>query len=161
MNLLKYSFFSALLVLVSIWSCASPSDFSEIPEIEFQGFNKGTLIQGSQNQDTIILIINFKDGDGDLGRNGTTNIEVKDTRFATAVPSTFSIPELPEQGSENGISGTMRIKIFSTCCFQGTVSCEPFPDMPEDELIFSVQIFDNAGNESNVVMTDPIRLLCQ
>jgi len=161
MHILKYSLFLVLLLLGGIWSCTSPSEFSEIPEIEFRSFNKGTLIQGSQNQDTILLSIDFKDGDGDLGQQGGSDIEVKDTRLETAVPFTFSIPELPEQGAENGVTGTMRIKIFSVCCFQGSVSCEAFPDMPEDELIFSVQISDVAGNKSNVVMTDPIRLLCQ
>lgn len=161
MKILPYLFLLTSLLVTATWSCTSPSEFSEIPEINFRNFNKGTLIQGSQNQDTIILTIDFRDGDGDLGMNGATNIEVKDTRLTTAVPFTFSIPELPVQGAENGISGTMQIKLFSVCCFQGAVSCEPFPDMPEDELIFSVQIFDNAGNESNVIMTDPVRLLCQ
>jgi len=150
-----------LLILFSVTSCTSPSDFSEIPEIEFNGFNKGTLLQGSQNQDTILLQIGFRDGDGDIGSQQNLNIEVKDLRLENSVPFTFLIPEIPEQGAENGISGTMDIRIFSVCCFQGSVSCQPFPDMPEDELRFSVQITDNAGNKSNIIETEPIRLLCQ
>lgn len=156
----KYFISLSLLSLLVAWSCTSPSDFSEIPEIEFNGFNKNTLIQGSQNQDTVILQIGFKDGDGDLGSNQVLNIEIKDLRLENSVPFSFLIPEIPEQGAENGITGTMDIKIFSVCCFQGSISCEPFPDMPEDELRFSVQITDNAGNDSNVIETDPIRLLC-
>ena len=143
-----------------IGACTSPSDFDDIPEIEFNGFSKSTLIQGSQNQDTVILQIKFKDGDGDIGSNEVLNIEVKDLRLDNSVPFTFLIPEIPEQGAENGISGTMDIRIFSVCCFQGSISCQPFPDMPEDELRFSVQIRDNAGNWSNTIETDPITLLC-
>ncbi len=150
----------SILVIISAWSCTSPSDFSDIPEIDFKGFSKNTLLQGRQNQDTVILQIGFKDGDGDLGSNNVLNIEIKDLRLDNAVPFGFLIPEIPDQGAENGITGTMDIKIFSVCCFQGAVSCEPFPDMPEDELRFSVQITDNAGNDSNIIETDPLRLLC-
>ncbi len=150
----------SILVIIGVWSCTSPSDFSEIPEIDFRGFSKNTLLQGRQNQDTVILQIGFKDGDGDLGSNNVLNIEIKDLRLDNSVPFGFLIPEIPDQGAENGITGTMDIKIFSVCCFQGAVSCEPFPDMPEDELRFSVQITDNAGNDSNIIETDPLRLLC-
>ena len=150
----------SILVIIGAWSCTSPSDFSEIPEIDFKGFSKNTLLQGRQNQDTVILQIGFKDGDGDLGSNNVLNIEIKDLRLDNSVPFGFLIPEIPDQGAENGITGTMDIKIFSVCCFQGAVSCEPFPDMPEDELRFSVQITDNAGNDSNIIETDPLRLLC-
>ena len=151
----------SLLVLLGIYSCTSPSEFSEIPEIDFKSFNKNTLLQGSQNQDTVILRIGFQDGDGDLGDQQNISIEVKDLRLENSVPFGFKIPEIPEQGAENGISGIMDIRVFSVCCFQGSVSCQPFPDMPEDELRFSVQITDNAGNKSNIIETDPIRLLCQ
>ncbi len=156
-NIISLSF----LLLSLAWSCTSPSDFSDIPEIEFIGFSKNTLLQGSQNQDTVILRIGFQDGDGDIGSNQDLNIEIKDLRLDNSVPFRFVIPEIPEQGAENGISGTMDIKVFSVCCFQGSISCEIFPDMPEDDLRFSVQITDNAGNMSNIVETDPIRLLCQ
>jgi len=157
---IKYLLGLSFLLIFGVFACTSPSDFSDIPEIDFQGFNKNTLLQGSQNQDTVILRIGFKDGDGDLGQRQVLNIEIKDLRLPTAVPFGFVIPEIPEQGAENGITGTMDIKIFSVCCFQGAVSCQPFPDMPEDELSFSVQITDNAGNKSNVIETDPIRLIC-
>ena len=156
----KYLIVFFMLSILLVGSCTSPSDFSDIPEIEFNAFSKGTLIQGSQNQDTVILRINFQDGDGDIGSGQTLNIEVKDLRLDNSAPFTFLIPEIPEQGAENGISGTMDIRIFSVCCFQGSIACQPFPDMPEDELRFSVQITDNAGNQSNVIETDPIRLLC-
>ncbi len=149
------------LIIFGLTNCTSPSEFSEIPEIGFIGFSKATLLQGSQNQDTVLLRISFRDGDGDIGSRERLNIEVRDLRLDNAVPFSFLIPEIPEQGAENGISGTMDIRIFSVCCFQGSVSCQPFPDMPEDELRFSVQITDNAGNKSNVVETEPIRLLCQ
>lgn len=157
---IKYLIGLSIIYFFSVWGCTSPSDFSDIPEIEFVGFSKSTLLQGSQNQDTVILRINFKDGDGDIGQRQAINIEIKDLRLPNAVPFGFVIPEIPEQGSENGISGTMDIRIFSVCCFQGSVSCQPFPGMPEDELTFSVQITDNAGNQSNIIETDPIRLLC-
>ena len=159
---MNFKFFIGLscVILFGISSCTSPSDFSEIPQIEFNSFSKGTLLQGSQNQDTVFLRLNFSDGDGDLGDQQSLNIEVKDLRLDNSVPFTFLIPEIPEQGAENGISGTMDIRLFSVCCFQGSVSCQPFPDMPEDELRFSVQITDNAGNKSNIIETEPIRLLC-
>ena len=156
----KYLVGFFMLSLFLVGSCTSPSDFSDIPEIEFSAFSKNTLIQGSQNQDTVILRINFQDGDGDIGSTELLNIEVKDLRLDNSVPFTFLIPEIPEQGAENGISGFMDIRIFSVCCFQGSISCQPFPDMPEDELRFSVQIRDNAGNWSNTIETDPITLLC-
>jgi len=156
----KYIIGFSILLFLGIWSCTSPSEFSDTPEIDFIGFSKSTLLQGSQNQDTVILRISFRDGDGDIGDRQAVNIEVKDLRLENSIPFGFLIPEIPEQGAENGISGTMDIQIFSVCCFQGAISCQPFPDMPEDELSFSVQITDNAGNKSNTIETEALRLLC-
>lgn len=153
-------FLSFITLLFSAFACTQAPDYEDVPFIEFVSFNKNTLLQGMEAQDTIFMTIDFEDGDGDLGGNGTPGIFARDTRIANPTPLQFSIPELPELGSENGISGQMEIMMFSTCCIQGQTTCQPFEDTPEQELIYEVYITDQAGNESNKILTSPIRLIC-
>lgn len=141
--------------------CTNNPEYSEIPQIEFVGFSKNTLLQGQQQEDSIFVTINFEDGDGDIGsETNQVDIFIKDSRVETAIPLSYAIPSLSELGSENGISGTMRIKLFSTCCFQGSVSCQAFEGMPTQDLSYEIYITDNAGNESNRITTDVVQLIC-
>jgi hypothetical protein len=53
-----------------ISSCFNPPEYPDIPEIVFKSVDyvKGSLAtDGSQNPDSIILKLTFKDGDGDIG----------------------------------------------------------------------------------------------
>ena len=157
-----------LLVLltsfIAISSCVTSPDYPDEPVIEFIGFSKSEMEQGSLNNDSLTLIIAFTDGDGDLGTPPETaekNLFVIDNRTGEVFNS-FKTPIIPEEGVGNGVSGEIKVLMFTTCCIfpDNIPPCES-PDLyPENEITFDVYITDRAGNESNRITTPAVTLLC-
>lgn len=164
-NLSKF----VILFIVIVFSigCQTSNDFSDIPYLEFRSFSKMEMKQGSVNQDSVILTLFFTDGDGDFGtdsRDPDLNIFIKDLRTGNEFRS-FKSPFIPLDGVGRSISGTIRLKIFTTCCIfppdLGVFPCERTPQVPTNSLPLEIFIRDRAGNDSNIVKLDPLTLLCQ
>lgn len=146
--------------------CLSSKDYSDVPHLEFKGFSKSVMIQGSNQQDSVIMTLYFTDGDGDFGssvNSAEPNIFIKDLRTNQTFRE-YKAPFVPEAGASNGISGTIKIKIFTTCCLydpnSGIPPCEPTDIFPTNVLPLEVYIKDRAGNVSNAVRTTDIMLQC-
>ena len=56
--------------LVMAVSCFDPPQYSIVPQIEFERV-RTVNVAGPSTPDSVIVTINFRDGDGDLGRSGT------------------------------------------------------------------------------------------
>ena len=152
------------LILAAFVMCISPPDYPIEPQIEFLGLSKNTMRQGVLGiEDSLFLTFSFTDGDGDLGNLGqakdSVNIFLTDKR--TNQPSErFRIPYVPEQGAGNGISGDMRLLLFTTCC-NVLPPCEASTTKPIDTLVYEIYIKDRAGHESNRILTAPIYFQCK
>ena len=159
---IKILLFSTLVV--GFAACISPPDYPIQPEIKFLGLSKNVMRQGLLGiEDSLFLSFSFTDGDGDLGSLGqgkdSVNIFLTDKR--TNQPSErFRIPYVPEQGAGNGISGDIRLLLFTTCC-NVLPPCEASTTKPIDTLIYEISIKDRAGHESNKILTAPIYLQCK
>ncbi len=156
----RLCFFVGLLYLAA---CANPPEYPIEPVIDFEGMSKTTMIQGFQNSDSTTVILSFTDGDGDLGsQENMVNVFLIDQRDGFELPG-FSIPFIPQQGAANGISGRIFLTLFNTCCIfdDGTRPCEVSPTIQTDEVSYTIQIEDRAGNRSNELPLPPITLLCQ
>ena len=73
-----------------------------------------TLKQGNFQQDSLIVVFKFEDGDGDIGRTDQepeNNVFFIDERTGT-LDNTFGIPEIPQEGAGNGVEGEIRILLF-------------------------------------------------
>lgn len=165
-NLASCSKFLILLAtsttLLALKSCTTTNDFSNIPRIEKIEISKTEVVQGSINNDSILLIIHFTDGDGDFGSDTQENIFIEDSRTKTLV-SAYKAPKVPEQGSGNGIAGKIWVTVYSSCCItpQNPNCClDNFGCPPFNELSYKVSIRDRGGNNSNSVQSPTIRLLC-
>lgn len=158
-------FLLIIIVGASLFNnCAKSPNYPDEPEIGFVGFSKTTLRQGSINNDSTFLTISFRDGDGDLGLDETvleTNLFLLDNRTGELY-NQYKTPLIPEEGVGNGVEGEMRILLFTTCCtFPDNIPPCESPDLyPTDEITFDVYIEDRAGNQSNVITTPPLTLLC-
>lgn len=153
-------------VCVTALSCVRPPKYSEVPTLEFRSFSKDTMQQGVFSEDSVILVLYFTDGDGDFGTPGQgtqKNIFLKDKRTNQTFRE-FKAPFVPVEGTGNGISGTISVKLFSTCCIYpeatGIFPCELSEEFPYNELTLEVFITDRAENKSNTVVTPPLRLRC-
>ncbi len=158
-------FFFGLLMM--ILSCINPPDFSNIPSLEFKSVSKQTMKQGLFSDDSLVLVLYFTDGDGDFGsepKSNVKNIFIKDNR-TNEVFREYKAPFVPTQGSTNGISGTISVLVYSTCCTYpeatGIFPCERSSDYPSNDLTLDVYIKDRSGNQSNIVTTSVIKLDCR
>ena len=159
MDLIKYTTLCLLLILLA---CTKPPDYPVEPVLEFDRLSKNTLEQGN-GDDFVDIIFNFTDGDGDIGHsNETLDVTLTDTRDGSEFIQ-FRIPEVPEQGVGNGISGEISVRIFGTgtcCIFPDGRTCETDAQYPTDDIIFLLRIKDRAGHESNQIEIAPITMLC-
>jgi len=119
--------------------------------------------QGFFNEDSVTLVLNFTDGDGDIGGidgDLKQNLFVFDNRLDT-LADPFVLPAIPAQGVRNGVQGEIRIRLYNTCCLiPGIPACDSSPDFPIDTVTYDVYMIDRAGNESNTVTTTMVTLLC-
>ncbi len=157
-----------LLVVVLIWGCVDPPDYPDAPVIKFEGLSKQIMKQGSENQDTMIVRFSFTDGDGDLGATSSPtdpvdpNVFLIDSRDGYE-GNQFQIPFIPEAGAGNGISGTIDLKVYNSCCIftDGTIPCGTSPTKTMDTLFYTLYIKDRAGHRSNDIQVGPIYLRCE
>ncbi|WP_109742069.1 hypothetical protein [Arcicella aurantiaca] len=162
-----------------MFACVSEPDFSNVPSI---GFNKIQLLTtetqgllGISKKDSVIMTVDFQDGDGDLGftteelaklkkttgdslQTFIVNIWVsKNGKFVKSNPKEKfggNIPIRFKQGSKPGpIEGTIDYSAtFEYNVFQGI----PLLTGKKDTVKFEIQIKDRALNASNIVQTTPI-----
>ena len=153
-------------VLIIFSGCVKAPEYSPVPFLRFEGLSKNTLIQGTEFQDSITVFLYFTDGDGDFGSPANSferNIFIIDKRTGN-IKDEFKAPLVPEQGVNNGISGRIAVKVYSTCCIfpepSGIPPCQKPLQYPENDLLLDIYIKDRSGNISNTVTTDLIKLLC-
>ena len=167
MKINKTTLFLGISILCTgIYSCINSPDYSDTPEIEFVSLSNLQMSQRPLNSDTTVVTLTFKDGDGDIGFSTGTpgeNIFVIDNRTGEFYDR-FRIPAIPEQGANNGVSGTINMVLLNTCCIfppQDSIpACESPSQYPDNDLTFTIYMKDRAGNKSNEVQTPIIKLAC-
>lgn len=138
-------------------ACFQAPEYSDIPEITFVGL-QSTNNPANQG-DSVILIFNFQDGGGDLGKrdnNDTVpNLFLTDRRFNLIDSQSYSIPNIPQLGSVPDITGEVRVNL------QAKMFCNPLnPGAALDTIIFDLRVRDRAGNFSNEITIPPIIVRC-
>lgn len=153
---MKKILFLISVTVCLIYGCVESPDYPIEPVIEFLSVNRTELVaqtipeDPNRSLDTLIIKFSFTDGDGDIASD-TTNVFVTDRRTGNA-DENFKISDIPAAGATNGISGEITLRIPKVFCFPNSE--------PRDTLIYEIQMFDEAGNASNVIETPPIILIC-
>ena len=108
-------FLPAFVSIILIFSsCETPPIFDETPALEWNRFSLDTV---QQFTGAVKMIVNFTDGDGDLGAtdsDSTYNMIIIDSRTDDTI--FYRIPNIPRQGAANGISGEIEVDMSSICC---------------------------------------------
>lgn len=157
-----------LMALVLAGACVQPPDYPDEPVIHYIGVNKNLIPQGSvgATMDTLSLTFGFTDGDADLGNEEEVNIFLYDSRIESLEPTPIKINPIPDQGTGNGISGEITIKIANNisggicCIFPDGRVCQVDPEFPVDSFFYYIEIMDRAGHVSNRIRTETITILC-
>lgn len=163
--------FSALMcTVVAVFQfCVKPPDYPDEPVIKFKNLTKNIQLQSAiDDTDTLLVTLEFTDGDGDLGSADKANdISVIDSRDNSG--DTLSLPLIEQQGAGNGISGEISFVLPPTCCIPPPLNgiplppCDPSvaPNFLRDTVVYRVRIRDRAGHLSNEVALPPIILICK
>lgn len=177
--LLKYSTGLLLLVLL-VSGCREEPNYPKEPEITFERIDQYTYTKNRITFDSLVLVVNFQDGDGNLGlrrsptgssdpdfqppfdqsspyfNNFFANLQVK--RGNIYVPYPFPVESLNLHGRFPRLSlddkdETLEGEIKYTLT---NFSNDIFD--PRDTVRFEIFIYDRALNKSNVVYSDDIVL---
>jgi len=155
-SLMKNIVLLSTLIMFGIAACVQPPNYSVEPEIEFVSVSKSEVLQAI---DTFRINFSYTDGDGDIGgTSGNNNVIITDSR--TGFEETFNVPDIPQQGVSNGISGEISLLVFASCCLNSNPICLPTPNANPEEITYTIRMFDKAGNISNTIQTSPISLIC-
>jgi hypothetical protein len=153
------------ILLLFLGSCLKPPDYPDEPVITYKGMTRKSMKQGLGPEDSTTIFLDYTDGNGDLGRppgDTTRDVIIIDTRDGSSIGNSVSLPFVPLPGANNGISGSMIIKLTTTCCYfkDGTIPCTRSTRNPTDTLIYKIQVRDRAGNISKPVFSEPLILRC-
>ena len=128
----------------AVGGCADDAGISEVPEIEFVSATPQTVIA---YQDSLVVTISYRDGDGNLGENDTdqNNLFLEDSR--NGVVYGFRIRQLAPDDATIAIEGNLNVTM---------------PNVPiigsgnTESLNYSIWVVDRAGNESERVSSSAI-----
>ncbi len=163
-RLLSWILFGFSLLALT-YSCIDAPSFDDIPEIS----NPRILLTANPisgdvgSSDTMLLLFDFKDGDGDIGYNQNDTINIPPPHvFLTfeEFDSTFTnytIPIVPSNGGVPDITGTVKITILTSA---GTFFGACLSNPQVNTVTYSVSIKDRAGNQSNELSFETVNIDC-
>lgn len=160
---MKKYIFPLIFCTLVLSACFNAVEYPEVPFIENAQLNRTTMNAGLFSGDTLVISFDFQDGDGDIGApsEATTmaNVFLIDTRSEDTTQ--YIIPYISPSGTVKDISGTIHITILSENCFPNNEVGAPLQYPPTQEVAYKIFIKDRAENESNVITTPVITLICQ
>ncbi len=132
------------LFLITSCNKDDNQEVGDTPVIMFESISPGTAKAYS---DSVVIRVQYEDGNGDLGENNTTesNAFVTDTR--SGLEYQFRIRQLAPNDANIHIRGSLNI-VVPQVAFIGSGSSET--------ATFKVKIEDRAGNMSNEITTTAI-----
>jgi hypothetical protein len=141
---------SGILIILGIvstifYSCKKEkTGYSDIPEIEFVSVSSQNI---KADEDSLEIVISYKDGDGDLGENNSDekNLFVTDSR--NSVIYKYRVKQLAPDGASIAIKGTLAVVLYSVPLVSGSNA---------EQVSYSIYVVDRNGNQSNTVTTSSI-----
>ena len=132
-----------------VWACEKDDSipFSDAPEITLIGISHDTIVQYDT---TVVISIEYKDGDGDIGYESPDKyaLFVRDTRLANF--DGFYIGPVAPPGVSVPITGRIDIEFPNLFIFGNGNS---------EKTQFEIKMVDRAGHQSNSLMTEPVVIL--
>ncbi len=124
--------------------CVKDEPISVVPEIAFVSATPQTI---TAYEDSLMVTISYRDGDGDLGENNTDdhNLFMEDSR--NGVVYGFRVRQLAPDDANITIQGNLNIAVPNVPII-GNGNMESFT--------YTIHVVDRAGNESNRVTTSVI-----
>ena len=146
---IKIGFYLLLLMVLGIASCKKDKVdlLDPVPKILSITATPKIVVA---YQDSIVFVVEYRDGDGDLGENAPDayNLFVQDNRIN--IVEKFRVRELAASGAEIPITGKLNVILDRTGITDNSNA---------QTATFTIWIRDRAGNESEKVVTEGIRIV--
>ena len=147
MRLRNINLSALLLILILFSGCKKDEAISNTPSIKFISIAPNPAVK---YVDPIRIVIEYTDGDGDLGENtaDAKNLFVTDNR--NNVTYEFRMPQLAPDNSKIIIKGEQPFNLSA----QGFVD----DTHTQEDVVYSIYVVDRAGNKSNTVQTSTLTI---
>lgn len=134
-------------------SCKKQDEaYPSVPEITYQGISKAQVNIATDTGDWY-LYYDFVDGDGNLGSKiDDAEMRVFLTDTSRGVQHKFPFPYIPRQDR----SGKKYLKGYGNIKLNIPAFFKLRPGVERDTTVFTLYIIDEAGNQSNVITTEPV-----
>ncbi len=158
MGRLFISFLTLLSISLLFTSCAKKENLPATPVLTFNSFNQYLNLTAGQDSD--IMVVNFTDGNGDVGYIGEPqnnffikmlwdschHIKLFNNSGGDSVFS-YQIPNLTPAGSNKQLTGIIKINM-NPYVPTGIVNY-----VQGDTILFDVWLVDRSGIKSNILTT--------
>jgi len=134
-------------ICFALTACSEPEinePISEIPDIELLSTGPYTV---RALEDSIIFLLHYMDGDGDLGFNSPDSLSLYITDNRIGLTESLFVPLLAPEGSGVSIQGELEVELKNTILIDSASDAE--------SVTFDIVLRDRAGHFSNVV-TSPV-----
>jgi hypothetical protein len=164
-----FRFFLTLFVLAGATTgCFTPPDYSPVPDITFNSMTKFEVIEpfSKTKQDSVVISIDFKDGDGDLGVAKDDRGDKRYTDWGNYQLRTFKYNRATKTFEEVILAANAKLffPVLKPDLKRGPIEGILdygiyFPYSRNARLTtvkFQIRVRDRALNQSNVVESDTI-----
>lgn len=151
--------FIILVSIISLFSCQK-NKYPDEPQIEFISQSKDLMKQNGN--DSMLIIIGYTDGDGDIGSDSIDNIFLKDKRNEQII-ATYRFPNDQVSNPGNYRKGELQLIVYSGCCIYNDpnfAACSPNISQPTDTMRYIIEIKDRSGKMSNRIESEDLILEC-
>ena len=144
-----------LIIIIGLFSCKKKETDGETPKGPISNVPSITLIDVSpktvqEYKDSIVFVIQYLDGDGDLGTEDADTKSLFLTDNRASLTESYHLPPLAIIGTEMAIQGNLNVVLNSTALLNSTGSSET--------TTYSIYLVDRAGNSSNTVTSETITI---
>ncbi|HLU17758.1 MAG TPA: hypothetical protein VKZ76_06890 [Edaphocola sp.] len=162
-NLTRFCGPAILVLLLSVMvACVKKETekYAKVPHLEYKSVNMHS-INLSVDTGEWMMFFDFVDGDGDLGTRANDNEmriflknEVLDKVYE------FPFPYIPPsaRSGKSYLKGASKAVLDIQAFFRMR---DDIPDRDKDTFVFSLYIVDEAGNQSNTLISDSIYIVQQ
>ncbi|MDX5417882.1 MAG: hypothetical protein LPK09_01610 [Hymenobacteraceae bacterium] len=149
--MLKYSM-ACLFLLLALSSCRKEPVYDVVPEIEFRRVEQYVFESNNVKRDSLVLVVGFKDGDGNLGLSGDRESQDLQPPFneGSVYYDNFHTVMYVRVADPNSASGFRFIPYpFPIPGFQfsgrfGRLSADERPEPLEGEIKYSINEINSA-----------------
>jgi len=146
MKNINYLSFAFCVLFITVASCTKYEEVkaSELPTITYTSITPKMVKQFEEN---VVITINYKDGNGDLGNENPDDLSiyVKDNRLKKE--DYYHLHLLSPPTKSIAIEGALDIRLKNTFLIGSGNS---------ESTTYDIKIKDRAGNWSNSITTEPI-----